>query len=70
MTAWPLQGCFARSRQTTKPTLRSGLPLPARAGSGSDDVCKVKPGTALRVPTRHPVSDEPIAVIDGTVCMS
>ncbi|WP_149831058.1 hypothetical protein [Streptomyces tailanensis] len=60
MTAWPLQGCFARSRQTTKPTLRSG----------SDDVCKVKPGTALRVPTRHPVGDEPIAVIDGTVCTS
>jgi cellobiose phosphorylase len=44
-------------RQTTKLTLRSGSPLPVRVGIGSDDVRKVKPGTALKVPTRHPAGD-------------
>jgi hypothetical protein len=39
-------------------------------GIGSDDVRKIKPGTALRLPTRHPVGDKPIAVIHGTVCAS
>lgn len=44
-------------QQTTKLTLRSGKPLPVRVGIGSDDVRKVKPGTALKVPTRHPAGD-------------
>jgi trehalose/maltose hydrolase-like predicted phosphorylase len=44
-------------QQTTKLTLRSGPPLPVRVGLGSDDVRKVKPGTALKVPTRHPAGD-------------
>ncbi|MFI6929652.1 glycosyl hydrolase family 65 protein [Streptomyces sp. NPDC050287] len=44
-------------QKTTKLTLRSGTPLPVRVGIGSDDVRKVKPGTSLQVPTRHPAGD-------------
>jgi cellobiose phosphorylase len=42
-------------QQTTKLTLRSGPPLPVRIGDGG--VRKVKPGTVLQVPTRHPAGD-------------
>jgi trehalose/maltose hydrolase-like predicted phosphorylase len=43
--------------RTTKLTLRSGPPLPVRAGIGSDGVHQVRPGTTLQLPTRHPGGD-------------
>ncbi|HZE30003.1 MAG TPA: glycosyl hydrolase family 65 protein [Actinoallomurus sp.] len=49
--------------QTTKLSLRSGPPLPVRAGSSS--VRKLKPGATLQVPTRHP-AQTPAA--DPTQC--
>ncbi|WP_443050601.1 transaldolase [Streptomyces sp. NBC_00286] len=67
------------------PARRRGPPLPVQVGIGSDDVRKVKPGTALGVPTRHRAGDatqcesstsrartQPPrdAVTDGTACTS
>ncbi|WP_410586366.1 glycosyl hydrolase family 65 protein [Amycolatopsis sp. lyj-23] len=41
-------------QQVTELTLRSGPPLPVRAGGSLE---QVRPGAALRIPTRHPAGD-------------
>jgi trehalose/maltose hydrolase-like predicted phosphorylase len=53
-------------RQTTKLTLRSGPPLPVRAGSGN--VRRLGPGATFHTPTRHPAQtpDPPKCDTTGT----